>query len=312
MTVILIGGSVTDVYVNDFSNPGGLDVEQDITAPGFQPDLVFALSIAGSSFGGATNNGLYGTFGFAQRDGASPPTQRSIGIEAQDAQATTAVSSRFCETGIAHKIGSGADVLEVNNFDASGFSVFCRDSNSAGGIDFAYMCVKGVTSAIVTHNTPTSTGSANITGAGFTPSFGMIAANALASVNSDINSPGGESFGVGAFTATAQGFSSIWSDDATTPSNCESVTDDVVINLRSSSGAGNASPLVVADLTAFNSDGAQVNYTTVDTGSLRKTAVLFVRGVTAYSLSCSSGSYAISGQAITTRVASPLYLRYRK
>jgi len=273
VAVILIGGTVTDVYVDDFSNPGGLDTEQVITAPGFQSDLIHVLSQCGQSFGGASNNGLSITQGFVVRDGSSPPSQRSIGITSSDAASTTNIGARFSDTCAAHVVGAGADRLEFNNISGSGFSVFARDANTAGGIDFAYMCVKGVTAKIVTYDTKITTGSHNITGAGFTPAFSMLLDSLLSSVASDSSSPGAEGFGISVMTATDQYCASIAMDDnltGPTTSNTESIVDNIPIYLRNG-----GADFIVANWTGFISDGETIDYVTTD-GTARKIGVLFI------------------------------------
>ncbi len=292
LTVVLFGGTgVSNVYVNDYANPGGLNVEQDITAPNFQPDLVFMLTQGGSSFGGAINNSSIFTFGFAIRDGASPPTQRYVGWSSTDAANPTIVGNTIDTAGSGGAVasGTGQDVEEINNFDAQGFSVFTRVSNAAGGVDFAYMAIKlnGLTPKVLTYDTKAgTTGSHAITGAGITPQFGLILATSSAAIVSNSTGPDCESIGIGCFTVNGKGASSIAIDDAVTPSNAESVSDNVAINLRNS-----ASTMMVADFTSFNADGATLNYTTVD-GTARKAAVLFISASSSSSPGSASESLA--------------------
>ena len=45
MYVVLIGGSDVDVHVNNFSSPNTIDADEDVTDPGFEPNLILAAAV---------------------------------------------------------------------------------------------------------------------------------------------------------------------------------------------------------------------------------------------------------------------------
>ncbi len=276
---ILFGASgFSNAYGNDFFTSGVLNTAQTFEDAGFAPDLVFILNHQ-SSINNNSQTFFGATFGFAINDGASPPSQGSIntydgGTNPSNVQHT--ISDRSVQRLAVS--GGGAAEAEINDFSATGFKVYQRVA--ATGMDGVYLALKFNTSAalaakVVSSTSPTAGGSHSITGAGWTPQFGLAVLSASQTMNAAESSGDAEVWGVGMFTPLTQACVGVAIDDAVTPTNNESLTDAKPVSLRKDAGA-----FMTATFTAMNTDGVEFNYTTAN-GTARQRRVLFIKeGIT--------------------------------
>lgn len=178
----------------------------DITAPGFQPDVVFALH-ANAANASAVENFFGLSFGIAVRDGSD--TQAYVSWAEVDADAAGGNPAQNISTlyGLGQQNAGAASEayhLTFGTFDANGFSV--TPSASASSDDMNYLAVKlGTSVALVDIGTPTATGNTGYTSPGFQPQAVITVASNLEARDTpvyDSDLAGG--LGICAFTATEE------------------------------------------------------------------------------------------------------------
>jgi hypothetical protein len=173
VTVILIGGDVSNCHVG--TQVLSDDTAHDITAPGFQPKVVFlasshALTIPGSATGGAL------AIGFAFDNGVSTEqaslalwetnnaADATIGIHMDTANALLSIEAIGTETFHECNVGS---------WDANGFTITTTTTGIAPtSTELGYICFDlGGLDAWVGTDTHPSSGSKSVSDPGFTPQF---------------------------------------------------------------------------------------------------------------------------------------------
>ena len=107
LTVVFFAGTDLSVDVDTVGLGNTVDLETDITAPGFEPDVVICAS---STYGYSTTN-IFSSIGLVDWDGDSTITQRCIAFNDRDAQATSAASvSVWTDRGVCCVNSSGSVV----------------------------------------------------------------------------------------------------------------------------------------------------------------------------------------------------------
>jgi hypothetical protein len=140
VTLILIGGDdVTNVHVGS-EDLGTTATAIDVTAPGFEPDVVFAALSAQDSLITGFNTHSNFSFGCCINDGFD--TQRDIAYWADDNQATSVVCSRLSTDSICSVLTNAVlqYQVSVDTFDANGFTF--NTSSSAANDDIMYLALK--------------------------------------------------------------------------------------------------------------------------------------------------------------------------
>lgn len=268
----LFGGSgVSNAYVSTAAGPATQDTGTDVTAPGFQPDLVL-VGQAGDHVLGDSNSAQHVlSFGAVQRGGSNPHTQGDLGWEDVSGQTTTALLNRRNTDRVAHD-QNASNELELQDFDSSGFTVMTR--GAAGARTMGYLALKfsGITAVVTALDSPTGTGSQSFTGLGITPQWGLLTLSALTTSDANENTGGAEVFGVSMFTASAQYSTAITSDDGVTTSNAEAVTDSKPVFLRKDGGT-----YVSATFTSFGNGTMTLNYGTNGCTSACKWIGVFIQ-----------------------------------
>jgi hypothetical protein len=245
-----------------------------VTDPGFTPDVILAL-LTGNVATGTLNADLYYSFGIVTNESGSYPQRCFAWCEdsiATDGSPLMALSINRGAAKISTTDGTLLYDLLFNNFSATGFDV--TPSSSSSSNDLVYMALKfnGSSHKLVAFDTPTSTGAATITGAGFTPRYALIIITNLETA--------------GDFTARAasdlQGgwsISSVASDEQWSASHRIQVA--ATTNTGNQLSAGIIGPsatdcdAIAATFTAWTSDGVTLNFTAVQ-GAAKKGFVLFV------------------------------------
>ena len=291
MHVTLFAGSDLSADV-DTAVMAGQDVEVDVTAPGFEPDLVLALtslSIAGDS--GSGSHTRY-SFGAAHWDGVSVVTQRSLSQNSRNGLTTSEVSGAMSETYMLRPIGVGgsfAHAVDITSFDANGFSLYARNSSGSGDdVYFLALSFGGFSDVKVgTHTTPTSTGEASETGIGFVPQAVIIGTTLLESVDSVDTAGLGGQIGIAVIDEDEQYALAFNDEDAQTTTDTQSLSDDVCAVQPLHTGADG----IIATTPAANkfiSNGWTFDYTTV-TANAKKWFYVAVEGKQLIQLSATIG-----------------------
>ena len=186
----------------------------------------------------------------------------------RDNRASTEVTSSVANDRSAFHVKDGTyrTTIEFSDFDASGFTATPRDTD---GKDFGYLALRCPDSNITIgiYDTPTSTGNDAKTGVGFTPETVLFG---LSFFDGALTSPPSVtlddfSYGISAFSATAESSVSIQTQDAVATSNTKSIADSIAANLPLDNGvAGFKATFVSMDV-----DGWTLNFSNT-VGSSRK------------------------------------------
>lgn len=235
-----------------------------ITAPGFQPDLVFTL-----------NNGAVVPWGGYQphaimsmgvtHNSSTGINQGMIAISSPDAYSTNENVSITRDNASFNQIfGAEAYYGYLDNFSANGFDV--TTSADSGTDELIYLAIElpDQDDAFVgTLSTPTTATTKSMTGFGFEP----VGVGVLASHNPTINTlnsttSGSLGFGFSyhngtGFIESVQGYSI---EDTTGTSNVSDIAEAKVINLQTHTDTLSH----VANIDSFDSDGVTFDFTTTE------------------------------------------------
>ncbi len=273
VTAVLMGGAgIANAYCGVVTPSGTLDASVDVTAPGFTPTVVVTCANI-ANFNGTPDSNIDLSLGFVVNDGAN--TQRSANWHHVTPTVPTVLAAVLDGNSVARR-ASGVEngpELQIQDFDANGFSVYSRVSVSAPFQELAYLALQfsGLTATVRDDASPTGTGDETITGAGFTPQFALLLHTSTVSVGTAELDADAEVFGLSAITTPAQACAGCWDQDNVNPANCESLTDTKAIALTK-----NGAAFTTATFSSWTGDGLTLNYTVTDS-TARQRAVLFVQ-----------------------------------
>lgn len=238
----------------------------DITAPGFEPDVVFGFGSNGEISDG--NELFYGCmFGICVNDGSA--TQKG-----QSLQAPSAAAENMAQIIWSNRIGGRkatgdttvAYDLLISDFDASGFSI--TPSASASNDDWLYLALNlgGTLFALWDFSTPTSGGAASDVTPDFEPQFGLTCTTFLLARDTGTFDGSVGTIGIGVFDGDATwaawaGASWFASSTHTSEANGRTMQDVVVGFDPTADGVGSG---IQADFVGFDGVGWDVNYNLVD------------------------------------------------
>jgi hypothetical protein len=268
----LIGGSgVTNVNASTAATPGTIDTGTDVTAPAFQPDLVI-VGTTGAASNDTNSASANFSIGFATRAGANPHPQYSDVWRDTSGVTTTSVGTLLNTdmVGRDDTPGATAQEIELQDFDANGFTAMSR--TLVGAETFGYIAIKvsGIGVKVQAVDSPTATGSANISSIGFTPQWGMLVQSASITNDTQMTDGNAEVFGMSMFDATTQACLGVSSDDAVGTTNVDTIFNTTPVCLRKDAGT-----FYAATFSSFGSGTATFNYGTAN-GTTRKWAGLFI------------------------------------
>lgn len=266
----LFGGEVAQAYVGSETTPATIDTGTDVTAPGFQPDVVFVINNDSQAFNDISTTNLGMSFGFAVRNAAGNPhpqmNQSWIDI---NGVTTTNVQGRTGDA-FAGRVGNGSTQIELQDFDSSGFTAMTRTVGAATTFGYLALRLNGVSAKVLSFDSPTATGNDAITGVGFKPAGAIFSFSSATGVNTTYSDGDAEAWGMSMLTSTAQWCLGANSDDAVTTSNSDTITNSAPVCLRKDGAVEYA-----ASFTSFDTDGFTLNYGTVD-ASARQLIGLFL------------------------------------
>jgi len=254
LTVILFAGTDLSAAAGDLYLGNTEDQVNNITAPGFTPDVVFTAAGWNSAH---ERTGL----GAVHFDGASTIVQRSLAFASASNQGTSTV-------GLQLRNDSGIFACDANgalnwygvfsDFDADGFSVTIR--NDGGDNQKLHYLALNFNSAVDawvgTHTTPTSTGNDSETGPGFTPQFVYVIPSLGEAIDTAYGDNRAGTFGVSAFDADDEYTTVVSSEDGAGTSNTQSLSDDRAIVVPDDDGTLD----IEATFVSFDANGWTVNY----------------------------------------------------
>jgi hypothetical protein len=267
LTVVTFSGSDVSAHANYKDVLNTVDLEINVTDPGFEPDIIFVGNGTFNSPGLGTHGDV--GYGIVHNDGAGTVTQRAFHTWEQDTRTTMRVSG-------ANRDDSGVVTLattlfdnwiEFSNFDSSGFSMTARD-DGGNNREHQYLAISfggSAQAAVGSYTTPTSSGSDSETGVGFKPQF-LLTLNtfheAVNTVYDDTTDLGGQR-GLSAITAANQ-YSMSWvSDSGVGTTNVESLNDDVALELPDEDGSAG----LTAAFTSFDASGWTWNFSNFESNA---------------------------------------------
>lgn len=221
-TVILFKGT-SNAYVGDVGLGNGTS-PIDVTAPGFEPDLVFALNAAGGAANhSATHFSM--SFGVGINDGVD--TQRLISQSTNDGQANGYVTAAIRNDVISSQILSGGQqwLATIGSYDASGFSI-TPSADSFG--DFVnYLAIKFTDNLNIDLFDATYPSSGNYVEStpGFQPDFGLLAFSTGPSARNTPSRTNAGALSLTAFDDTSIYSSCVSDEDGPTTTESHSYSD---------------------------------------------------------------------------------------
>lgn len=267
MTVILIGGTDASVYVGSIALGTTQDSSVDVTDPGFEPDIVMGGPNLANAF----------SFGFIHNDRAGGIQQMSLCHTPRSGRPSSEHNFTVrSDYGLiaASAVNSISYAGEFGSFDSSGFSITTRLGGTSN--TFYYIAIRTGSSPVVDskvylYSTPTGTGSADDTGAGFKPQFMLYLTGLAEAVSTIYTDSLASSFGLATITAASQHHQTVSQEDNLGDTNTQSLSDDQAVNLPlANGGAGMA-----ATFSAFISTGVTLSWSDVESAA-KKWIVLAV------------------------------------
>jgi len=225
---------------------------------GFRPSVIFAAT-TGTNYPDTVVAAVL-SIGCVLDDGSN--TERAIHMS-DEVDRPTMANNIYVDT--SESIGqayssslswSGNITIDNDGFDTSNLDV---DEMIYLAIDLP----SGISTALDTYATPTSTGGDTITGLGFEPGFVFLPLSNAATIDT-INSTNVFGFQFGMADGTNEFSFNIATEDNIEDSNTQSKATESLVDLPYDDGT----QLVAGTLASFDADGFTVDYTTVD-GSAR-------------------------------------------
>lgn len=259
ITVIFFAGSSVSAHANSSELGNSTDNAVDITAPGFQPDIVMA----------GTNNdntvpAFAGGFGMAHFDGVTL-TQRSAFWRTNANAGTTINSTYFRDDGVVGQLTATGNLDwygELGSFDSSGFTVTTRNAG-ANDVSLRYLALDfgdTISSWVGTNTTPTSTGNDAETGPGFTPQFVYQIMNYGEAFDTNNTDAKGGTLGFSTFDANEEYANSFAAEDGATTVNTQSLSNDTAVDITDHDGGTGISGSFVS----MDATGWTTNYSAVE------------------------------------------------
>jgi hypothetical protein len=231
----------------------------DVNTIGFQPTAVIAIGACTSSPATVTN--LQTTLGFATAEGS----QRTVISTELSGNATGAPLQAILSNRIGGKISTAGALnyhLTISDFDSSGFSI--TPSASAGGDSLLCLALRcgSRRAKIIDFTTPTSTGTATITGVGFKPQAAIAILTNLEGVDPTFSISTSALMSGLSICLIAEGKQ--WCASTRIDSGVETTDTATQFKAAALVGASNADcDAITATLTSFDNDGLTLNYTAV-------------------------------------------------
>jgi hypothetical protein len=261
---IAFGGADLSADVDTVDLADTMDDFVDVTAPGFEADVVIAsyIGVFLDAYGDGNNDRNSFSLGWAVNpDSQASGNQFSMSVGSQDGQSPAQSRSRFdnVRAGTSHYSNATDAAFEIGSFDASGFNVTTRLTSAITDEIMGYMALKLGTSNphvyTVARPARTTAGNDVENSAGFEPIFLMgIGSAVVTTANSDTD---GSSIAIGITDGTDTYAISQFETDNVTPSNIHSrvtSTQFMSANLHTSAIDWEAT------FSSFDTNGWTINY----------------------------------------------------
>lgn len=262
-TCVLFAGSDLSAHANNVNLGDTLNLETNITAPGFEPDIVFA-SIGGELISLGDQSSTWEQSVGIVENGASIVQRTHIVRWNNGSASGDPVAHIRNDAGCGRLFSAGGLDWrgEFANFDASGFSVISRNGG-ANDAQFCYLALAlgGVASfSLDTEASPTSTGNNATTNPGFTPQVVVGVQSYLQSFNSADGSADAGAWGISAFTGSTELCVSVADENAAGTTNTQSYTDTDAIDVPNDDGT----VALEASFVSMDANGYTLNWIDVE------------------------------------------------
>jgi hypothetical protein len=269
--IALGGADLTSAKAGTFSLSASSGT-QDITSVGFQPDFTMFLWTFTEATDTNTNHAEIG-LGFA----ASSSKRGAIVTNSEDGRSTidTWQQQRTDSCILLLDPTSGAQdaIVDFSGSLANGFRLSKSDAPAAATPIF-YLALKGGYYDVGSFNSPTSTGTQDVTGVGFQPKLVMLATQGR-SATTAIGTTSELALGA-ATSSTAR--SATWFEDQTGLADSDNemeALDTKVVQWRDRTAANTFTLLGSADFVSFLSNGFRVSWSNVETSGRQIIYVAF-------------------------------------
>jgi len=261
VTVVFFAGDDTSAYTNVFTLDGTSGNTVDISTVGFEPGVLI-------TFGGYTSFvwenvvDLRVAYGFVLN---SDPVRQYCMARSSDHEAAAGAPAAMVsdDYGIFWVDDAGDKCLagEFGSFDAEGFSCTTRVASVAdiqcGYLALAFNGKAQFNAGII--DSPTATGEQVITAPGFKPQFVMALVNRCEAVETGYATSLAGSTGISVFDANEAYCNSNQDEDGADPTDTQSLSDNVCVNLPYDDGSAG----IAATFVSFDETGWTWNFSSV-------------------------------------------------
>lgn len=257
--VLFLGGDdITNVSVGSFTGSASTG-NQDITAPGFQPDLVIVMGcnnvVANASYQSA--------MGVAIGAADSAGNQWSQSVASETGRVTMDTWQYYSHTKlIALMSSANGSLLDSFSFVSMLSNGFRINNDDTGALDYAYIVIKGGSYAVGNDTEPGGTGDQTIN-TGKDCKAVMIFGVDTGTANSNQSD---NMFTIGAGTSSSEMVCLVVNDVDNVPdaiTACRYETDSIYLNITAAATVGSSTVDDEASLSSVSSSGFVLNWSNV-------------------------------------------------
>lgn len=261
-TLIFFGGDDLQAHSGTVTLSGTVDTPIDVTAPGFEPHIVFIGGLINLNALGTALSNTNVNLGIVVNDGAN--TQRNVTQYVRDGRTTSTAFARF-QTARCGYLGTGGTWVEtlsvlVDNFDANGFDITPKVAGGAVIVGYLALRFDDRKFSLETVDLPTS-GNLVSTALGAIPQFVMMGLTRLASADTLTTDATASTFGLSTITADNEFCNHIRTRDGVGTTVAKSLSDDIAISMLDHTGAAAFTGTGPSGLGLFNANGFTIDLT---------------------------------------------------
>jgi hypothetical protein len=261
ITVVFFAGEDVSKLAHIFEPSNSLNGTVDVQTPLFEPDVLLT-ECPGTSFSGTGGSAHAVSLGASINDGSDTQSFWTwTALHGVPESQQLALITELYATGQKSTTG----VIwggEIDDYDEFGYSCISRIAGG-GGDEVGCLALAFNNQSnfyLDTVDTPTSTGNQAYTGMGFTPQAAIIGVTHMPLLDTDYADGNAGSLGIGVLDENNQYCNSNQDEDAADPTDTQSLSDNVAVNLPND----DASAGHIASLVSFDTDGLTLNFTTTE------------------------------------------------
>lgn len=249
---IFFAGDDVQAHADTHEAQDGLN----ITAPGFQPNLIFAA--ASNTTPNEASSGL-DSIGFGWQEGVSPFDAQSQGIgednNASDGSPASRRSDGEAVVVIQDKSGAIDYACHYDTFDSSGMSAVV-DNDDDDHVAYLALQLADTGVKVAAFTTPISSGDFSVTGVGFTPQAVFLGMNTMFNLDTGTTGATAGSQGFSVFTEDVEETLSAQIEDGSATTDTQSFAENEAATLPFHNGGA----YFAGTFSSMDSDGFTLNY----------------------------------------------------